>query len=144
MCSCLHTPVHGYSFINMHKCLYTHTYACMYRKVHSSIYIIHTCTWIHIYIKHNAGFVSGGRSALQIQPGCLPRRCEVFSRFLGREHEQQLHLLSLSSDALVAATGLGLSDCISLCCCYCHLNYLKTLPESLSKDKGVLFLKYKV
>lgn len=63
-----------------------------------------------MYIRYNTGFASGGRTALHIQPACLSRRCEVFSRFLGREHEQQLHLLTLSSNALVTAAGLGLGD----------------------------------
>lgn len=101
-------------------------------------------TYTYIYVKYSTGFVSDDRSALPIQPGSLPRRCEVFLHFLGRELERQLQPPSLSSDVLMTATGLGLSHCISRCCCCCHFHYLKTLPESLSKDKGVLFLKYKV
>lgn len=136
--TCVHDYTHAHIHMPVPKC--TFPYIC---NAH-----MYMNTEIYIYIKTNTGFVSGGRSALHIQPGCLPRRCEVFSRFPGREHEQQLQLPRLSSDTLVSATGLGLIDCVSLCCCCCccccHLRYLKTLPESLRKDKGVLFLKSKV
>lgn len=65
----------------------------------------------YIY-KCNGGFVSGGRCALHTQPGC-----DIFLHFLGKEQE---HLPSLSSHAIVTATGLGLK--LPLCCCYYHLN----------------------
>lgn len=111
MCTCLCTSVRGYSFINMHTCLYTHTCIHMHLQkcTFQYIYNTHVCRNTYVYkIQH--WLCLWWQNCPAIQPACLSRRCEVFSRFLGREHEQQLHLLTLSSNALVTAAGLGLGD----------------------------------
>lgn len=55
MCTCLCTSVRGYSFINMHTCLYTHTCIHMHLQkcTFQYIYNTHVCMNTYVYkIQH--------------------------------------------------------------------------------------------